>query len=327
MGYMKGRNEFETEYDNDAEVIIRDITFDDDDEKEERDLKLKALEIYNSKLDERTRRRNFIVENGLLDYKKLQQQDRRRNKEDRDMYNNLRVFLQIMTKEEHEQFLAGVAAERNLRRRIQQLQHWRAHGIRTLTEGELFDIESQRRENSLRRAKDSSSYMYYPDKQRSSRLNRYQAREREENVTARLEKIRSRPRKPGQPLDLDGVVGVEMLSQQERVLCSNVRILPKQYLLIKDTLLAEHAKTGYLKKGTARSLVKIDVNKTARIFEFFEQCGWINRPNTPHTQSNTIFSTHQHQDLHSSQMSFSTNLQINNTSHNPLSLNSSLRQS
>ena len=77
--------------------------------------------------------------------------------------------------------------------------------------------------------------MYYPDKQRSSRLNRYQAREREENVTARLEKIRSRPRKPGQPLDLDGVVGVEMLSQQERVLCSNVRILPKQCIKLMQS--------------------------------------------------------------------------------------------
>lgn len=38
MGYMKGRNEFETEYDNEAEVVIRDISFDDDDEKEERGL-------------------------------------------------------------------------------------------------------------------------------------------------------------------------------------------------------------------------------------------------------------------------------------------------
>jgi hypothetical protein len=33
-------------------------------------MKLKLLEIYNQKLDERTKRKKFILEAGLLDYKK-----------------------------------------------------------------------------------------------------------------------------------------------------------------------------------------------------------------------------------------------------------------
>lgn len=90
------------------------------------------------------------------------------------MYNGLRVFLQIMTKEEyllcicciihfdvriHEALLTGLTTERNIRRRIEQLQRWRANGVRTLAEGDLFEIETQRRENSLRRQKDTSSYL------------------------------------------------------------------------------------------------------------------------------------------------------------------------
>lgn len=36
LGYMKNRNEFETEYENDAELLIRDIIFEDDDEPQDR---------------------------------------------------------------------------------------------------------------------------------------------------------------------------------------------------------------------------------------------------------------------------------------------------
>lgn len=59
------------------------------------ELKLKALELYNNKLDERVRLRRFILDNNLLDYKKTQQLERRRTKEDRELYSNMRVFLQL----------------------------------------------------------------------------------------------------------------------------------------------------------------------------------------------------------------------------------------
>ena len=36
LGYMKNRNEFETEYENDAELLIRDVTFDEDDDPQDR---------------------------------------------------------------------------------------------------------------------------------------------------------------------------------------------------------------------------------------------------------------------------------------------------
>lgn len=280
LGYMKNRNEFETEYENDAELLIRDIVFEDDDDAQDKELKQKVLELYNKKLDERVRLRKFILDNGLLDYKKIQQQDRRRPKEDRELYNNMRVFLQVLPRKEYDELLVGLVKERQLRRRIEVLQAWRKQGVKTIVEGELYDVESQRRANNLKRAKDTGGYYDKPGSRvGTTRRERYIARERDENTLARLDKLKARPRKPGQPLDLEGQPGVELLSQRERQVCSTVRILPKQYMIIKETLLAEYAKCGHLNKTVARALVKIDVNKTARLFEFFEQSGWINRPN------------------------------------------------
>lgn len=280
LGYMKNRNEFETEYENDAELVIRDITFDDDDEPNDKELKQKVLELYNKKLDERVRLRKFILDNNLLDYKRIQQHDRRRPKEDRDLYNKMRVFLQVLPRKEYDELLVGLVKERQLRRRIEVLQNWRKQGVKTVAEGELFEVENQRRSNTQKRAKEAGNYYDKPGARAgTTRRERYIARERDESTLARLDKLKSRPRKPGQPLDLEGQPGVELLSVRERQVCSTVRILPKQYMVIKDTLLAEYAKCGHLNKTVARALVKIDVNKTARLFEFFEQSGWINRPN------------------------------------------------
>jgi len=114
-GYMTNRGDFETEYENEAESVCCDVAFNEDDTQVERELKLRILEIYNQKLDERIRRKNFIVERGLLDYKK---NDKKRSKEDKELWDRTRVFSRLLTKEEYEEFVNGMIVERKLRQRI-----------------------------------------------------------------------------------------------------------------------------------------------------------------------------------------------------------------
>jgi len=78
------------------------------------------------------------------------------------------------------------------------------------------------------------------------------------------------------PIDLDNAECVHMLSSSEKTLCSHLRIYPKPYLVIKETILKEYARRGFnLKRREARELIKIDVNKTSRIYDFFIEMGWI----------------------------------------------------
>lgn len=46
LGYMKNRNEFETEYENDAELLIRDIIFEDDDDATDKGIVSIILNMY-----------------------------------------------------------------------------------------------------------------------------------------------------------------------------------------------------------------------------------------------------------------------------------------
>lgn len=266
-GYMPMRGEFEAEYDNTAEFIIKDLSFDDDDTSEEREAKLKLLEIYNWKLDRRAERRKFVLERGLHDLKKQQALERKRTKEEREMYNKMRKFLQLMSNEDFEQFIKNLVIEKQLKERIQLLQKHRRLGIRTLTEGEAYEKEKRRRDLAAEKriAKPESS------------LGLADGRERKGPGRKGVKRTAADLLRDPNMLDISSKPQIELLSERERELCSTLRLLPEQYIVIKETLLREYMKHGELKKSQARQMIKIDVNKTSKIFDFFEESGWINR--------------------------------------------------
>lgn len=66
---MPLRGDFDIEYDNDAELLLAEMEFNDDDKEIELKMKYKLLEIYNARLDERIKRKKFVIERDLLDLK------------------------------------------------------------------------------------------------------------------------------------------------------------------------------------------------------------------------------------------------------------------
>ena len=54
---MPLRGDFDTEYDNDAELLLAEMEFNEDDKEIELNMKYKLLEIYNARLEERIKRK------------------------------------------------------------------------------------------------------------------------------------------------------------------------------------------------------------------------------------------------------------------------------
>ncbi|KAI8904479.1 Homeodomain-like protein [Gorgonomyces haynaldii] len=69
--------------------------------------------------------------------------------------------------------------------------------------------------------------------------------------------------------------GYDQITPEELNICQTLRILPDQYLHIKETILSQVLKRGPFKKRDAKSWFRIDVNKTAIIFDWFKALGWI----------------------------------------------------
>lgn len=77
------------------------------------------------------------------------------------------------------------------------------------------------------------------------------------------------------PLDILGLPGYEKLTDEEKQLCSTLRLVPTAYMDYKTILLTENTRTGYLRLADARRLIKIDVNKTRQLYDFLLKFGFI----------------------------------------------------
>jgi len=60
--------------------------------------------------------------------------------------------------------------------------------------------------------------------------------------------------------------GFQKLDDDERELCVQIKMLPESYLKFKELLINECEKSKGIILKTARSLIKIDVNKTRQIY-------------------------------------------------------------
>ena len=69
------------------------------------------LKHYNARIDERIRRKNFVIDRNLLDIKRIQRQERKLSKEERDIVNAMKVFMRFNTKEEHEKMVSRLLKE------------------------------------------------------------------------------------------------------------------------------------------------------------------------------------------------------------------------
>lgn len=252
QGYMPGRLEFEHEHENDAEISVKDLEFDQDlaeGADDEVQLKLTILDIYNSRLTRRADRKRVIFEHGALEYKKNQAIDKKRTKEEKDLVLKTKPFARLLNNKDHEVFVEGLLAELSIRKKIAELQEWRRMGLTSLDQGPKYEKDKQHRlmmrSTGLGTAGNSGSS--------SSRY------------TKTIDK------KPS-GIGLSQSVDVQLLSREEQSLCSNLKMLPKAYLVVKETIIRELWRTGgALTKKNARSLLKIDSSKTAKVFEYLTQ--------------------------------------------------------
>eukprot|EP00854_Cymbomonas_tetramitiformis_P000618 gene618-1044_t len=246
-GYHAKRNEFDPEYDNDAEIPLAEMEFGPNDTPEEYALKVRMLNIYNDRLAERARRKQFILERGLLNVKRLQAQERKRSKEERDLYNRFAVFARFQSQAEHEALLEGLVAEQRLRMRIEELKEARRVGIHTMQEFEVYDAEKRRREVERARLKSlgyTAGYAPLPGGKSTLRANRYLMRDGltpqlsfpSSGTPRELQKLQTggpggsgssaggssgaagKGKKVTVPLDLTGLPGVDKLAAREQEL-------------------------------------------------------------------------------------------------------------
>jgi transcriptional adapter 2-alpha len=203
------------------------------------------VECYAWRLRERAKARKFVVERQLHDQKFQDKLTKNRDAETKEVHKQFKRFFQVMNKDEYDDFLKGLALEKQMQHRIIQLQNYRKKGITTLAEAKRYEEEKARRDEEKRKEKNS---------------------------------VYSNRKAKKMPLDLTGQAGVDMLTKQERKLCEDFHMLPNQYLLAKEALMREYVNSSDLNlvRDRVRSLVDMEASKIDKVFTFLFQVGWIN---------------------------------------------------
>jgi len=112
---------FDVEYDNDAEAELADLTIGLKDSEFEVMLKDALLEAYNCRLEERRKRKEFVLERDLLDVKKQRTSDSSRNKPEKKLHLQLRVFSRFMAPGKYDELLKDLVQEQKLRKQLRLL--------------------------------------------------------------------------------------------------------------------------------------------------------------------------------------------------------------
>ncbi|EIW62794.1 chromatin-binding transcription regulator ADA2 [Trametes versicolor FP-101664 SS1] len=253
------------------------------------EFKLSLLESYYQRVDKRQEAKSIMFDRGLLNYKQMQAADKKRPKEEKDILHRLRPFARLQTAEDFEEFQADILYEHILRKRIQELQHYRRMGLRTAADIDKYEADVAKRAS----VKANLSRDYYVDRRLAGARASSGPDPRRGSIDGDEREATPKPggssvsgtgppvRKMPAPLNLANSPALHLLTPEEQTLCSQLRILPKPYLVIKETLVREYARRGgKLRRREARDLVKIDVNKTSRVWDFLVQAGFMRLGNT-----------------------------------------------
>ncbi|RWS17473.1 transcriptional adapter 2B-like isoform X1 [Dinothrombium tinctorium] len=183
LGYMPKRDDFEREFDNDAESLVSMLSININDDDLEIDLKLAHVDMFKRRLAERFRRKKVVNEYNLVERfykihgsidelqaqlaintdkvensphsfsknldkkKKLSVTPSKIEKEENDIFeNSMKIFSQFHSISEHKQLLENLRKEKELKGKIKELSRYRRNGITKLSEGVIFDAARIKRD-------------------------------------------------------------------------------------------------------------------------------------------------------------------------------------
>lgn len=267
--YMPGRLEFEIEADDDAEKVVQDMTFEPGESDEDIRLKLLILRIYDEKLTMRCERKRLILKDGLLNYRQNNAIDKKRTKEERWLYNRIKPFARLMSAEDFPEFSKDIMEEFKIRKRIHQLQEWRQNGITKFSDGERY--EKERANRIARFSMPSSGTRHghaHSGRHSRSQTPEYSAKWGRKSASIFSSIYSDHP-------DLSAAPDYDLLSDDEKHLCTTLSMLPKPYLAIKEAMFRQLlGNGGVMKKQTAKDLLDVDSTKMSKIYDFFVQQKW-----------------------------------------------------
>ncbi|KAJ7967821.1 Transcriptional adapter, partial [Quillaja saponaria] len=268
-GYNPKRQEFDPEYDNDAEQLLAEMEFKDTDTEEERELQLRVLQIYSKRLDERNHRKDFILERSLL-YPNPFEEDL--TSEERAICRRYDVFMRFHSKEEHNELLQIVIGEHRTLKRIQELEEARAAGCRTSAEADRYWELKRKREAEKSACMAKETPQVGPSNQWAGAPNAFMTSQ-SAGMDSSTRATRQAASGSVNEMDITRYYGADLLSEAEKRLCCEIRLHPPIYLKMLEVMSVHIFKGNVTSKSDAHPLFKMEPSKIDKVYDMLVKKG------------------------------------------------------
>lgn len=233
--WMPKRHEFEKEFENDAEIILNNLTIDNNETRESFDTKMQRLKVYNKLLLEREIR-NKVLEDWELIYNDTPKFGANSQKHDDEFIFKFAPYFDKKYLESHIILMHKID---ELNSHIESCKKYQAEGARNVNEGKLIDMLEKC--ISQNRIVDTEQW------------NRFVSQiERNQEVPA--------------PSDFNS---------EEQQLIHSLGIDAPRYMALKDLLIREYAVSQKLSLSDAIALSPDDKEDIVQIYAFFQEQGWL----------------------------------------------------
>uniref|UniRef100_A0A914WI59 Transcriptional adapter n=1 Tax=Plectus sambesii TaxID=2011161 RepID=A0A914WI59_9BILA len=152
LAYMPHRDDFEKDWNNEAEELVSKLLPAPDDDSLDKAVKLAHVDMYVRIVAERRKRKAMARDYDLVPAFFKQEkpglaskawqytpQQYQKIKRENDLREQMKKFAQLMPATEFEEIIDGLAKQDLLKERIEELQKYRKNGVTTLEEGAQFD--------------------------------------------------------------------------------------------------------------------------------------------------------------------------------------------
>ncbi|AFZ80494.1 hypothetical protein BEWA_033470 [Theileria equi strain WA] len=150
-GYNIYRDELENEYNNDAEMILKDVEFEPWDSPSEIKFKVQLIDLYNGLLDERIYRKRVLIHRFWYDFQLRDKEMANMTDVEKMVYWRVSPLLRFHSEDDHMKLTKLLIAKAELEKRLEIVQQWTSLGFKTIQDIQDFDIHKPTKQNNKHR--------------------------------------------------------------------------------------------------------------------------------------------------------------------------------
>ncbi|XP_070181068.1 transcriptional adapter 2-beta-like [Littorina saxatilis] len=280
LGYMPLRDDFEREYDNEAETLVSGLAINAEDDDLDLSVKLSCIGKYRVRLRERDRRKRIarthsLISTSVIPNKNCKTPNPKRKfaKEDREFVEKMKVFTPFQMSEDLERLQDGLLKEKEEKAKITDMSELRKQGVTILSDVEEFEEEKFKREKRKENRKKLNSLS--TPKRNSTVSKKAEGKVEKLDILIDDDDIKDEEEAMEDNKEMATMPGYDLLSEREKKLCNSIHMLPANYNTIKTCIIKDYLQRRQGVPVKIRFPSGMDKTHRRRIMSFLSDNGWI----------------------------------------------------